>query len=99
MNANLRRIAVAGIAAPALVLTAPALAMADASYEKGYSHADRDGAYSKHVGAHTGDGYGHGHGYGYGHGHHGDGGACYWKEWDHAGPGGAGSGFIWSCAD
>ena len=87
MNANLRRIAVAGIAAPALVLTAPALAMADASYEKGYSHADRDGSHSKHVGAHTGDG------------HFGDSGACYWKEWDYAGPGGAGSGFIWSCAD
>ncbi|NYE47226.1 hypothetical protein HDA32_002346 [Spinactinospora alkalitolerans] len=46
---TVRRILVAGIAAPALVLAAPAVAMADTDYEAEQSAAGPNGAWSHSV--------------------------------------------------
>ncbi|GAA3763789.1 hypothetical protein HDA32_002347 [Spinactinospora alkalitolerans] len=50
-----RRIVFAGIVIPALVLGAPAVAMADTYYEAEYSKAGSHGAFSYHVKSYADD--------------------------------------------
>lgn len=73
---NLRRIALVSVAAPALALGGPAMAMAD-TFEQSHSSAGPNGAQSHSVSANSGSGSG--------------GGASYEEDHQWAGPDGAGS--------
>lgn len=82
------RIAFTAIAAPALVVGLPAMAMADSFYEKEWDAAGPHGAVSHHVVAFAGDG------------DNGDyDGVFYHKSMDAAGPHGAVHGSVTSAAD
>ncbi|HJE61403.1 MAG TPA: hypothetical protein K8V84_23285 [Nocardiopsis listeri] len=72
---NIRRIAIIGVAAPALALGGPAVAMAD-TFESSQSHAGPSGAQSHSVSADSGGG---------------SGGSSYEENHQWAGPDGAGS--------
>ena len=72
---NIRRILLVGVAAPALALGGPAVAMAD-SFEQSHSSAGPDGAGSHSVSANSGSG---------------GGGSSYEENHQWAGPDGAGS--------
>lgn len=102
MKSALRRIAVAGVIAPALALGAPALALADAHYASEGNAAGPHGAVSASVESHAGDRHGKDDGEDCEkrkkcHGHD-DGGASYEASIDKAGPHGAFSAEISSSA-
>ncbi|MBE3000521.1 hypothetical protein IDM40_17690 [Nocardiopsis sp. HNM0947] len=90
---TLTRIAFAAVAAPALALGGPAVAMADSFYGSGGQHAGPTGATQWGTGSavvspdfhHKGDKVEQGHGH-----HHG--GSVYVDGYEYAGPWGAGQG-------
>ncbi|MDA0567602.1 hypothetical protein LG943_25250 [Streptomonospora sp. S1-112] len=91
---TLRRLAIAALAAPAIVLSAQSIAMADSGYAAEATAAGPNGATSYGVFAAAGDGHGDGKG-----DKNGGGWSFYHKHADFAGPKGAGTYSVTSVAD